>query len=167
MISDGTYVMVLRQSIGVKPTGGGCSADTARKDHVLSGGEQVPLVRDTLLCDRFLLVDGKLKPVLEVRSRHATRPESAKDALGTEDMEGRPFYEPARELSVRNLKDGRFTAVRVPTATNEMWQWQLFAHDRAERVHPRGRGLRRLRCDRVHQQRGRQAASSRTPLRWT
>ncbi|MGW0593826.1 LamG-like jellyroll fold domain-containing protein [Streptosporangium sp. NPDC002607] len=142
VISDGTYVMILRQSIGdghadavFKLTGGGCSSDTARKDYVLSGGKQVPLVRDTLLCDRFLLVDGKLKPVLEVRyrrSRHATRPESAKDTLGTEDMEGRPFYEPTRELSfVRNLKEGRFTAVQVPTATNEMWRWQLFAHNDA------------------------------------
>ncbi|WP_426361717.1 LamG-like jellyroll fold domain-containing protein [Streptomyces sp. E-08] len=79
----------------------------------------MPLVRDTLLCDRFLLVDGKLKPALEARfkrSRHATRPESAKDSLGTEDMEGRPFYEPTQELSfVRNLTQGRFTAVLVPT----------------------------------------------------
>ncbi|MFI6175586.1 LamG-like jellyroll fold domain-containing protein [Nonomuraea sp. NPDC051191] len=142
VLTDGTYVIVLRQSIDgghgdavFKLTGGGCSADAARKDFVLSDGKQVPLVRDTLLVDRFLLVDGKLKPVLEVRyrrSRHATKPESAKDTLGTEDMEGRPFYEPTRELSfIRNLKEGRFTAVQVPTATNEMWRWQVFAHNEA------------------------------------
>ncbi|MFB9208626.1 LamG-like jellyroll fold domain-containing protein [Nonomuraea spiralis] len=142
VLSDGSYVIVLRQSIGdghgdsvFKLTGGGCSADAARKDYVLSGAKQVPLVRDTLLVDRFLLVDGKLKPVLEVRyrrSRHSTKPESAKDTLGTEDMEGRPFYEPTRELSfIRNLKEGRFTAVHVPTATNEMWRWQVFAHNDA------------------------------------
>ncbi|MEV6684377.1 LamG domain-containing protein [Streptomyces sp. NPDC051130] len=142
VISDGTYVVVLRQSIDeahpdavFKLTGGGCSGDASRRDYVLSGAKKVPLVRDTLLCDRFLLVDGKLKPVLEVRykrSRHATRPESAKDSLGTEDMEGRPFYEPTQELSfVRNLTQGRFAAVLVPTAISGVQRWQLFAHNDA------------------------------------
>ncbi|MFJ3926737.1 LamG-like jellyroll fold domain-containing protein [Streptomyces sp. NPDC090022] len=139
-LSDGTYVVVLRQSVGesdpgavYKLTGGGCSGNASRTDYVLSGTKKVPLVRDTLLVDRFLLVDGKLKPVLEVRykrSRHATRPESAKDSLGTEDMEGRPFYEPTQELSfVRNLTRGRFAAVLVPTAINSVQRWQLFAHN--------------------------------------
>ncbi|RPE36462.1 concanavalin A-like lectin/glucanase superfamily protein [Kitasatospora cineracea] len=142
VVSDGTYVVVLRQSIGethpdavYKLTGGGCSADASRTDYVLSGTKKVPLVRDTLLCDRFLLVDGKLKPVLEVRykrSRHAGRPASAKDTLGTEDMEGRPFYEPTQELSfVRNLTRGRFAAVLVPTAVSSARRWQLFAHNDA------------------------------------
>ncbi|MFJ5881761.1 LamG-like jellyroll fold domain-containing protein [Kitasatospora cineracea] len=142
VVSDGTYVVVLRQSIGdphpdavYKLTGGGCSADAARTDYVPSGAKKVPLVRDTLLCDRFLLVDGRLKPVLEVRykrSRHATRPASAKDTLGTEDMEGRPFYEPTQELSfVRNLTRGRFAAVLVPTAVSGAQRWQLFAHNDA------------------------------------
>ncbi|MGW7476038.1 LamG-like jellyroll fold domain-containing protein [Streptomyces cyaneofuscatus] len=142
VVSDGTYVVVLRQSIGethpdavYKLTGGGCSANASRTDYVLSGSKKVPLVRDTLLCDRFLLVDGKLKPVLEVRykrSRHATRPASAKDTLGTEDMEGRPFYEPTQELSfVRNLTRSRFAAVLVPTAVSSAWRWQLFAHNDA------------------------------------
>ncbi|MCI0387039.1 LamG-like jellyroll fold domain-containing protein [Streptomyces sp. CNQ085] len=142
VMSDGTYVVVLRQSVdGTHPdavfklTDGGCSGDASRSDYVLSGTKKVPLVRDTLLCDRFLLVDGKLKPVLEVRykrSRHATRPESAKDSLGTEDMEGRPFYEPTQELSfVRNLTRGRFAAVLVPTAISGVQRWQLFAHNDA------------------------------------
>ncbi len=142
VVSDGTYVVVLRQSIGethpdavYKLTDGGCSANASRTDYVLSGTKKVPLVRDTLLCDRFLLVDGKLKPVLEVRykrSRHATRPASAKDTLGTEDMEGRPFYEPTQELSfIRNLTRGRFAAVLVPTAVSSARRWQLFAHNDA------------------------------------
>ncbi|MEU3173021.1 LamG domain-containing protein [Streptomyces sp. NPDC007000] len=142
VISDGTYVVVLRQSVNethpdavFKLTGGGSSGDASRNDYVLSGTKKVPLVRDTLLCDRFLLVDGKLKPVLEVRykrSRHATLPESAKDSLGTEDMEGRPFYEPTQELSfVRNLTQGRFAAVLVPTAISGVQRWQLFAHNDA------------------------------------
>ncbi|MFI8086636.1 hypothetical protein ACIF6L_38340 [Kitasatospora sp. NPDC086009] len=142
VISDGTSVVVMRQSIGesdpaavYKLTGGGCSGNGSRTDYVLNGTKKVPLVRDTVLVDRFLLVDGKLKPVLEVRykrSRHATRPESAKDSLGTEDMEGRPFYEPTQELSfVRNLTRGRFAAVLVPTAINNVQRWQLFAHNDA------------------------------------
>ncbi|MEV0992496.1 LamG domain-containing protein [Streptomyces sp. NPDC049949] len=142
VISDGTYVVVLRQSINethpaavFKLTGGGCSADASRNDYQLSGTKKVPLVRDTLLCDRFLLVDGKLEPVLEVRykrSRHATLPESAKDSLGTEDMEDRPFYEPTQELSfVRNLTQGRFAAVLVPTSISGAQRWQLFAHNDA------------------------------------
>ncbi|MEV0535550.1 LamG domain-containing protein [Kitasatospora sp. NPDC050463] len=140
VLSDGTYVVVLRQSVGgtdpgavYKLTGGGCSGDASRTDLVLSGAKKVPLVRHTLLVDRYLLVDGKLKPVLEVRykrSRHATLPESAKDSLGTEDMEGRPFYEPTQELSfVRNLTKGRFAAVLVPTAVSGAQRWQLFAHN--------------------------------------
>ncbi|WP_244291088.1 LamG domain-containing protein [Streptomyces subrutilus] len=142
VISDGTYVVVLRQSTGdahpdavYKLTNGGCSGNPARSDYVLDGAKKVPLVRDTLLCDRFVLVEGKLKPVLEVRyrrSRHATRAESAKDTLGTEDMEGRPFYEPTQELSfIRNLSQGRFAAVLVPTAVNNVQRWQFFAHNDA------------------------------------
>ncbi|MFD3827297.1 hypothetical protein [Streptomyces sp. NPDC058625] len=142
VISDGTYVVVLRQSIGdahpdavYKLTNGGCSGNPARTDYGLDGTKKVPLVRDTLLCDRFVLVEGKLKPVLEVRyrrSRHATRAESTKDTLGTEDMEGRPFYEPTQELSfIRNLSQGRFAAVLVPTAVNNVQRWQFFAHNDA------------------------------------
>ncbi|MFF4583743.1 LamG-like jellyroll fold domain-containing protein [Streptomyces sp. NPDC001373] len=131
--------MVLRQPISAgdagavhKLTGGGSSGDASRSDYVLdSGGAKVPLVRDTLLCDRCVLVDGRLKPVLEARferSRHSTRPESAKGSLGTEDMEGRPFHGPTQELSfVRNLTPGRFSAVLVPTGVANVQRWQLFA----------------------------------------
>ncbi|MFJ9690640.1 LamG-like jellyroll fold domain-containing protein [Kitasatospora sp. NPDC101183] len=142
VVSDGTYVVVLRQSIGAtdpgavyKLTGRGSSGDAGRTDYELDGTKKIPLVDNTLLCDRFLLVDGKLKPVLEVRfkrSRHATNPDSAKDSLGTEDMEGRPFHEPTQELSfVRNLTRGRFAAVLVPTAIGNVQRWQLFTHNDA------------------------------------
>ncbi|GAA2240010.1 hypothetical protein GCM10010430_21790 [Kitasatospora cystarginea] len=55
-----------------------------------------------MLCDRFVLAGGELKPVLEVRyrrSRHKGRPDSGKDSLGTRDMEGRAFHEPTRTSS--------------------------------------------------------------------
>ncbi|GHG52084.1 LamG-like jellyroll fold domain-containing protein [Streptomyces griseocarneus] len=142
-VSDGTHIVVLRQSVGAahpdavhKLTGGASSGDPDRADYVKdAAGAKVPLVADTLLCDRFLLVGGELKPVLEARyrrSRHRTRPDSAKDSLGTTDMEGRPFHEPTQELSfVRNLSDGRFAALLVPTAVHGQQRWQIFAHNDA------------------------------------
>ncbi|MCX4694786.1 LamG-like jellyroll fold domain-containing protein [Streptomyces sp. NBC_01408] len=142
-LSDGTHIVVLRQSVDAghpdavhKLADGSSSGDAARTDYVLDrDGAKTPLVADTLLCDRFLLVGGELKPVLEARyrrSRHKDRPDSAKDSLGTADMEGRPFREPTQELSfVRNLSGGRFTALLVPTAVHGRQRWQLFAHNDA------------------------------------
>ncbi|MEV4502390.1 LamG-like jellyroll fold domain-containing protein [Streptomyces klenkii] len=142
-LSDGTYIVVLRQSVGAahpdavhKLAGGASSGDPDRADYVKDGaGAKVALVSDTLLCDRFLLVGGELKPVLEARyrrSRHKDRPDSAKDSLGTTDMEGRPFREPTQELSfVRNLSGGRFAALLVPTAVHGQQRWQIFAHNDA------------------------------------
>ncbi|MBO0653808.1 hypothetical protein J1792_13770 [Streptomyces triculaminicus] len=134
---------MLRQSVGAdhpdavhKLTGGASSGDPDRTDYAQdAAGAKVPLVADTLLCDRFLLVGGELKPVLEARyrrSRHKNRPDSAKDSLGTTDMEGRPFREPTQELSfVRNLSGGRFAALLVPTAVHGQQRWQIFAHNDA------------------------------------
>ncbi|MCQ8770766.1 LamG domain-containing protein [Streptomyces telluris] len=142
-LSDGTHIVVLRQSVGAgdpdavhKLAGGASSGDPDRTDYVKDrDGAKVPLVADTLLCDRFLLVGGELKPVLEARyrrSRHKDRPDSAKDSLGTTDMEGRPFREPTQELSfVRNLSGGRFAALLVPTAVHGQQRWQVFAHNDA------------------------------------
>ncbi|MEV0372467.1 LamG-like jellyroll fold domain-containing protein [Streptomyces sp. NPDC050636] len=142
-LSDGTHIVVLRQSVAGdhpdtvhKMTAGGSSGDPERTDYVKDrDGAKVPLVANTLLCDRFLLVGGELKPVLEARyrrSRHKSRPDSAKDSLGTTDMEGRPFHEPTQELSfVRNLAAGRFTALLVPTAVHGQQRWQIFAHNDA------------------------------------
>ncbi|UQI46433.1 hypothetical protein M1P56_19820 [Streptomyces sp. HU2014] len=142
-LSDGTHLVVLRQSVGAahpdtvhKLADGGSSGDPGRADYAVDrDGAKVPLVADTLLLDRFLLVGGELKPVLEARyrrSRHKNRPDSAKDSLGTTDMEGRPFHEPTQELSfVRHLSDGRFTALLVPTAVHGRQRWQIFAHNDA------------------------------------
>ncbi|MGK5543598.1 LamG-like jellyroll fold domain-containing protein [Streptomyces sp. URMC 127] len=142
-LSDGTHIVVFRQSVGAehpdavhKLAGGGSSGDPGRSGYVTdAAGAKVALVEDTLLCDRFLLVGGELKPVLEARyrrSRHKTRPDSAKDSLGTSDMEGRPFHEPTQELSfVRRLSGGRFAALLVPTAVHGRQRWQIFTHNDA------------------------------------
>ncbi|GLF99601.1 LamG domain-containing protein [Streptomyces yaizuensis] len=142
VLSDGTHVVVLRQAIGpghadaVYPllSGRGSSGDSGRADVVKTvAGVAVPVVADTLLCDRFLLVGGRLKPVSEVRfkrSRHKTEPASAKDSLGAVDMDGKPFHEPTQELAfIANLTQGRFAAVLVPTAVQGQQRWQFFAHN--------------------------------------
>ncbi|ANZ13606.1 hypothetical protein O1L44_31085 [Streptomyces noursei] len=142
-LSDGTHIVLLRQSVTAdhadavhQLAGGGSSGAPERTDYVTDrAGAKVPLAADTLLCDRFLLVGGELKPVLEARyrrSRHKDRPDSAKDSLGTTDMEGRPFREPTQALSfVRHLSGGRFTALLIPTAVHGQQRWQLFAHNDA------------------------------------
>ncbi|MFJ4689082.1 hypothetical protein [Streptomyces sp. NPDC088789] len=102
VLSDGTSVVILRQAIDrghadalFLLNDGGCSGDTSRTDLVAdSTGVKVPVVDGTLLCDRFLLVGGTLKPTAEVRfrrSRHKSEPESAKDSLGATDMDGTPL----------------------------------------------------------------------------
>ncbi|MER5766571.1 hypothetical protein [Streptomyces sp. NPDC001985] len=109
VLSDGSHVVVLRQAIGRDHTdavfplkqGSGSTGDRSRVDVQTAGGAQVavPVVDGTLLCDRFLLVGGELKPVSEVRfkrSRHKTLPASEKDSLGASDMDGRPFFEPTQ-----------------------------------------------------------------------
>ncbi|CAN3978183.1 LamG-like jellyroll fold domain-containing protein [Kitasatospora purpeofusca] len=144
VLSDGTHLYVLRQSVRADhpdavfrlADGTSSSGDPARTDYLAASGRaKVPAVDATLLCDRFVLAGGELKPVLEVRyrrSRHKGRPDSAKDSLGTQDMEGRPFVEPTQELSfVRNLSEGRFTALLVPTAVHGRERWQIFAHNDA------------------------------------
>ncbi|MFH8692780.1 LamG-like jellyroll fold domain-containing protein [Streptomyces anulatus] len=139
--SDGTHVVVLRQAVGAAHpdtvftlTGGGSSGDTTRTDFVTApGGAKVPVAADTLLVDRFLLVDGRLKPVSEVRfrrSRHKSEPESSKDSLGATDMDGKPFHEPTQELAfIRNLTEGRFAALLTPTTVQGHQRWQFFAHN--------------------------------------
>lgn len=141
VVSDGTHVVILRQAIGTADadavfalnSGGAASGDATRTDFVTSGTAKIPVVADTLLCDRFLLVGNALKSVREVRyrrSRHKSLPQSAKDSLGANDMDGKPFHEPTQELAfIRNLTQGRFTAVLTPTAVQGQQRWQFFAHN--------------------------------------
>jgi hypothetical protein len=94
-----------------------------------------PLVDGTLLVDRFVLVDGSLRPSGEVRfqrSRSRSQPGSASDSLGTKDLDGRPFHEPTIAIAaVRNLSRGRFAVVAVPAQEVGGRRWQLFASNDA------------------------------------
>ncbi|WP_189868180.1 LamG domain-containing protein [Streptomyces noursei] len=141
-VSDGRHLYVFRQSVGVEHedalfrlAGGGCSGVGAREDVLRDAvsGQPVPVVRDALLCDRFVLVGGELKPVLEVRyrrSRNRTVPDSAKDGLGTRDMDGNDFHEPTLELDFAGrVSGGRFAALLLPTAVHDVQRWQFFVHN--------------------------------------
>ncbi|EDY48930.1 hypothetical protein SSCG_01958 [Streptomyces clavuligerus] len=146
-VSDGRYVLVFRQAVGADHQdtlfhlrNGGSSGDRNRTD-VQPGtdGNPLPIAADGLLCDRFLLTGGALRPVQEVRyrrSRHRDLPESAKDSLGTTDMDGNPFHEPTLHLGFTGrLIGGRFAVLLLPSAVSGLRRWQFFTHDAAaERI---------------------------------
>jgi hypothetical protein len=137
--SDGTYVFVFRQAIAASHADavfllrdGNTSASPTRKDYQLdAGGAKIPVVTASLLCDRFLFAGGELRPTIEMRyrrSRHKTMPDSAKDNLGPQDMNGNFFFEPTQHISlVRNLVGGRFCVLQVPTQMPDVRYWQIFA----------------------------------------
>ena len=145
--SDGAHVFLFRQSVGAdhpdavfRRQSGALSGDRARADLLRdAAGALVPISNASLLCDRFLLISGQLQPAAEIRfrrSRHKTIPDSSKDTLGPEDMDGNPFQEPTQHLPlVRNLRDGQFCVLQVPTGMPDVRRWQLFARNsRTERV---------------------------------
>ncbi len=142
VFSDNKHIFVFRQSLPTdhadmvyKLQTGSASGDgtRAKAEFVLSEGVRVPLVHNTLLCDRFILAGDRLQPKLEVRyrrSRHKTQPAGATDSLGAKDMEGRPFFEPTQELAfIRNLQQGRFSVLQLPTEVSSVKRWQIFSHN--------------------------------------
>ncbi len=146
VFSDNQHIFVFRQAIAnnhsdavYKLSNGGVSGDLSRSDLQQSDGSNVPVVDSTLLCDRFILSGKRLQPNREVRyqrSRHKTNPASQTDSLGSKDMEGNPFYEPTQELAfIRNLSNGGFTVLQLPTQVQGIKRWQFFAHNSAtERI---------------------------------
>ncbi len=114
VLSDGKYIYLFRQSI-------------ADND---ANNESPAIVNKTLLVDRFILSGTILKLSREIRyqrSRHKTEPESRKDTLSAVDVEGRPFYEPTRELVfANNLSNGNFSVLLIPGADSEEQRWQIF-----------------------------------------
>jgi hypothetical protein len=123
VLSDEKHVYVFRQAVAY--------------DHPnnIKLSETVAVVDRTLLCDRFVLVGGELKPKFETRyqrSRNKDLPADRKDSLGYEDLEKKPFYEPTQELAfVRNLMDGQFSVVLLPTSLPDVQRWQIFAYNNA------------------------------------
>lgn len=123
VLSDDKHIYVFRQAI--------------ERDHPhnIKLNTTISLVDRTLLCDRFVLVSGQLKPKLETRyqrSRNKDLPSNRKDSLGYEDLEQKPFYEPSQELAfIGNLVAGRFSIVLIPTSLPDVQRWQIFAYNEA------------------------------------
>ena len=114
VLSDGRYIYLFRQSIA-------------------GNNESSAIVNNTLLIDRFILSGSVLKLSREIRyrhSRHKTEPQSRKDTLSAVDVEGKPFYEPTRELVfANNLENGNFSVLLIPGADSEEQRWQIFTTD--------------------------------------
>jgi len=134
VLSDNNSIYLFRQAI-------------AKNSPRIVTKQNVPIVNNTLLLDRFALVKVKQdesnkdeKPVLMLntkldvryqRSRQKILPASRKDSLGYEDLEKNPFYEPTYELDfVKNLQEGKFSALLIPTAIPDVQRWQIFAYNR-------------------------------------
>src|SRR3954470_2729791 len=159
VLSDGRYVYVIRQAIVdpdpaaleaarhslIDPTAD--TTATARAadlvaDHdamvyVTDGGQPVldangrviPVVRGTLLVDRFVLVGTSLQATRDVRFKRSRShtPASSTDTLGASDLEDRPFLEPTQDLRfVPTVRNGAFAVALVPTAVADVFRWQIF-----------------------------------------
>ncbi|WP_128818074.1 LamG domain-containing protein [Streptomyces sp. S063] len=145
VVSDGRYLLVFRQSIAAghgdavyRTTGNALSGDAARSDYALAGGAKVAAADASLLCDRFVLVGSKLKPVVEARYQRSrskyTPAAGGTDTLGTRDMDGKQFYEPTAKLSfLPRLTGGGFAVLLLPTEVEGVSRWQLFVNNAAEK----------------------------------
>ncbi len=123
VLSDDKHIYVFRQAID------------RNHPHNIKLNATISLVDRTLLCDRFVLVSGQLKPKLETRyqrSRNKDLPSDRKDSSGYEDLEQKSFYEPTQELAfIGNLVAGRFSIVLIPTGLPDVQRWQIFAYNEA------------------------------------
>ena len=133
VLSDGKFIYVFRQAIGKEHSDMLYKKDSAGNFVLDKAQQKVPLVNETLLVDRYVLAGTELKLKMEVRyqrSRHKYNPQTSKDGLGAKDLEKKPFFEPTQELDfVRNLKDGRFSVLLLPTQIADLQRWQLFTHN--------------------------------------
>ncbi|MGW2397388.1 LamG-like jellyroll fold domain-containing protein [Kitasatospora sp. NPDC001664] len=132
-VSDGRHVFVFRQAVDAGHADGLVWDEDG--DLTGTGTSGTPVADGALLCDRFVLAAGELRPVLEVRYRrsgHRTEPESAKDSLGIKDMDERPFHEPTLELGFAGRPEqGRFSVLLLPTGVTGVSRWQFFVHGKA------------------------------------
>ena len=130
-VSDGRHVFVFRQAVAEGDGAGLVRTSTGALTG--AGATGTAVAPGAVLCDRFVLAGGELRPVMEVRyrrSRHRTRPESAKDGLGIADMDDVPFREPTLELGFAGRPEaGRFAVLLLPTGIAETSRWQFFVNN--------------------------------------
>ncbi|MGE5659486.1 MAG: LamG-like jellyroll fold domain-containing protein [Actinomycetota bacterium] len=133
ILSDGKFIYLFRQAISKDHSDMLYKKDKAGNFVLDKAQQKVPLVNETLLVDRYILSGTELKLKMEVRyqrSRHKYNPQTNKDGLGAKDLEKKPFFEPTQELDfIRNLKDGRFSVLLLPTQIAELQRWQLFTYN--------------------------------------
>ena len=133
VLSDGKFIYLFRQAIDKNHIDMLYKQDEAGNFVLDKAQQKVPLVNETLLVDRYVLAGTELKLKMEVRyqrSRHKYNPQTNKDGLGAKDLEKKPFFEPTQELDfIRNLKDGRFNVLLLPTQIAELQRWQIFTHN--------------------------------------
>jgi hypothetical protein len=131
VISDNKYVYLCRQAIDRHHPDMVFAKDAQGQLVRDAEGNPVPIVNETLLVDRFVLVGTELRMNREARyrrSRSKSRPLNAKDTLGSTDMNNLPFFEPTQELNfVEHLQQGRFTVLLLPTQIADVKRWQIFA----------------------------------------
>lgn len=124
VLSDGKYVYLFRQSLS--------ASSTLPNNQMTTNGVGMPPVDSNLLCDRFTLVGSSLNKALEPRYKRSGQkriPLNERDTLGVRDINDNPFYEPTFSLRfIQNLVGGRFTVLRAPTITNDMYRWTFFAY---------------------------------------
>ncbi len=132
-VSDGRHVFVFRQAVPAGNADALVRTSTGALTGAGASGTVAPVAPGALLCDRFVLAGSELRPVMEVRyrrSRHRTRPDSAKDGLGIKDMDDVPFHEPTLELDFAGRPEaGRFTVLLLPTGIAGTSRWQFFVHN--------------------------------------
>jgi hypothetical protein len=135
-ISDNQYIYIFRQSIN-KDHPDRVFITPEKKTRATRYPKKIAtatlIVNNSLLVDRFVLVDTQLERKREVRyrrNRHKTKPQSKKDSLGAMDMNKQPFYEPTQELKfVGQLHNGYFTVLQLPTQLVDVKRWQIFTHN--------------------------------------
>ncbi|MDP5339492.1 MAG: LamG domain-containing protein [Nodularia sp. (in: cyanobacteria)] len=116
---------------------------------LISGMEHLYVFRqskqNTLLCDRYVLdgIANKLVRKLQVRFKRSGQRFKASekmqqgigglkniDSLDYRDANRNPFYEPTTELSfIKNLHQGWFSVVQLPTVEHNKSQWNIFAYN--------------------------------------
>ena len=114
--------------------------------HIYVFRQSNPKSFNTLLVDRFVL-DGMtniLTRKLEVRYQQSgekyepSTPSknsqglglSSFDSLNYQDKNGKKFYEPTTEISVvKNLYNGWFSVMLLPTNELDKYRWQIFAYN--------------------------------------
>ena len=123
VVSDGRYIYLFRQSRAI--------SDKFPNQLMAKRERGLPPI---VLCDRFNLVGSNLGKTLEVRYRRSRQERfllNDNDTLAVRDINDVPFNEPTFSIRfIHVLVDGRFSILQIPTMTNKISRWMVFAYSR-------------------------------------